>query len=292
MISASLRRGHLIVVLGLLSAGCSDVNLRRIAAAGQADTTPEETSASPSRSSTPERKAGRTTAEVEAKSFAALRRTLRRLVAAEETFFAENGTYSDDSSVLRGVPDPDVMIRFFWLERDGWAASATHPALPGRDCVTFGGQGHAPPTTLKYVRAGRPGIPVCDDLPPPRKPLAAQPPDPTPPITDTTDPVDRLDPRIVMKVDLRNLAHSQETYLAMHGFFARRTEALALQYLWHPDVRVRIIEADAQSWAARATHARFPGKSCVIWFGTVSSRPATDAQRRETPRAGEPICDN
>jgi hypothetical protein len=285
VISAWLRRGFLIVV-GLLLAGCSDLDLRRGAAA-PADTTPEQ--ATSSRSRAPERKAGRATAE--ATSFAALRRTLRRLVAAEETFFAENGTYSDDSSLIGGILEPDVSIRFFWLSRDGWAASATHPALPGRDCVTFGGQGHAPPTTLKYVRSGRPGVPVCDDHSPPRKPLAAEPPNPAPPNPDAADPVDLLDPRVVMKVDLRNLAHSQETYVAMHGFFARRTEALALQYLWHPDVMVRIIEADAQSWAARATHSRFPGKSCVIWFGAVSRRPATDAQRREAARAGEPVCD-
>ncbi len=89
-----------------------------------------------------------------------------------------------------------------------------------------------------------------------------------------------------MKVDLRNLAHSQETYHAMQGFYARRTPTLALQYLWHRDVKVDILEADAQSWAARARHARHPGKSCVIWFGDVSHRPSTDAQRLQGGEAG------
>jgi len=59
-----------------------------------------------------------------------------------------------------------------------------------------------------------------------------------------------------MKVDLRNLAHSQETYFAMQGVYARRTESMALQYLWHPQVRVKILTSDGQSWAARR---RMPG---------------------------------
>jgi hypothetical protein len=95
-----------------------------------------------------------------------------------------------------------------------------------------------------------------------------------------------------MKVDLRNLAHSQETYFAMQGFYARRPQALALQYLWHRDVRIEILTADAQSWAARATHAKFPGKSCVIWFGPVAQRPATEALRRQHTQAAVPVCDD
>jgi hypothetical protein len=94
-----------------------------------------------------------------------------------------------------------------------------------------------------------------------------------------------------MKVDLRNLAHSQETFFAMQGFYARRTETMALQYLWHHNVRVKILAADAGSWMAKATHARFPGKSCVIWYGPVAQRPETDAQQRRESRAGVPVCD-
>jgi hypothetical protein len=94
-----------------------------------------------------------------------------------------------------------------------------------------------------------------------------------------------------MKVDLRNLAYSQETFFAMQGFYARRTETLALQYLWHKGIRVKILAADAESWTAKATHARFPGKSCVIWYGPVRHRPATDAQQRRESRAGVPVCD-
>jgi hypothetical protein len=215
-------------------------------------------------------------------------------VAAEESFFAENGTYTDDLSVIRFTPGENVTARFLWLSRDGWAASGTHTALPDKDCVIFVGKAQAPPTTLKYVRAGRLGVPVCDDESAPPKPVAAPPastaPTQSPP--DTVNTLDLLDPRVVMKVDLRNLAHSQETYFQMQGSYARRTQNLALQYLWHRDVRVRILASDGESWAAKATHVKFPGKSCVIWHGAVSEPPVTDAQRRQASRPGVPVCDD
>jgi hypothetical protein len=224
---------------------------------------------------------------------------LRRLVAAEETFFAENGTYSDDLSHIGFKPSPNTKLSFLWISREGWAASGTHADLPGRDCVIFVGRAEAPPTTLKYVRSGREGVPVCDDsrVPSPRSRASAPAtpgptPKPSPEPPDTGSALDVLDPRVVMKVDLRNLAHSQDTYFRMQGVYARRPQTLALQYIWHRDVRVEILTADAQSWAAKATHARFPGKSCVIWFGPVPQRPVTNALKRQDSRAGVPVCDD
>jgi hypothetical protein len=231
---------------------------------------------------------------MEAAGFTEIRRSLRRLVTAEETFFAENGTYSDDLSAIRANPSRDVSIRFLWLSKEGWAASGTHAALPDKDCVIFVGLAKTPPTTLKYVRAGRLGVPVCDDRSTPSKPRADSSPKASPPpaAPDTANTLNLLDPRVAMKVDLRNLEHSQETYFAMQGVYARRTETMALQYLWHPGVQVKILAADAESWAAKATHARFPGKSCVIWFGPVAQRPVTEAHRKQGSRSGVPVCDD
>ena len=287
--TAALRRAWLLTsVVGLVA--CDDLDLRRPADSAPADTAPDSTLASsPARRTAP--KSSANPAVSEGASFAEIRRSLRRLVVAEETFFAENGTYSDDLALIGFRPDENTSIRFFWVSREGWAASATHTELDGKDCVVFVGQASAPPTTLKYVRSGSEGVPVCDDPSAPRKPVAAVPAAEASPPPEAANPLDLLDPRVVMKVDLRNLAHSQETYLAMQGVYARRTQALALQYLWHRDVRVEILTADAQSWAAEATHARFPGKSCVIWVGAVSRRPATDALRRQETRAGVPVCD-
>jgi hypothetical protein len=289
MFPASLHRG-LLMTLALASVGCSDLIPRRSTDGALADTTPEAAS-SPNPSTRPRgQKDGRPTAAIEEAGFAEIRRTLRRLVAAEETFFAENGAYSDELSLIGLTPEKNTSVRFLWLSRDGWAASGMHAALTGRDCVVFVGQAQAPPTTLKYVRSGKEGVTVCDDSRAPPAPPAA-PAKPKPPLAEAGSALDLLDPRVLMKVDLRNLAHSQETYFAMQGSYARRTEPMALQYLWHRDVRVKILAADDQSWAAKATHARFPGKSCVIWFGAVAQRPATDAQQRQENRAGVPVCD-
>jgi hypothetical protein len=229
----------------------------------------------------------------EEQGFARVRSSLRRLVAAEESFFAENGTYSDDLSVISFTPDSNTAVRFLWITRDGWAASGTHAGLPDKDCVVFVGPVQAAPTTLKYVRDGKEGVPVCDDSAL-REPVSSPPPEPKPAeatIRDTGSALADLDPRTLMKADLRNLVRSQETYFATQGVYALRTEPLALQYLWRPGVRVKILSADRQSWAARATHPRLPGKSCVIWFGSPSRRPATHAQRRQSAEAGVPVCD-
>jgi hypothetical protein len=290
MSDALLHRGLLITV-ALASFGCSDLIPRRSTDAGLADTTPEAASTVKPSSRALRQKESRPAAAIEAASFAEIRRTLRRLVAAEETFFAENGVYSDELSLIGLTPEKNTTVRFLWLSRDGWAASGLHTALTGKDCVVFVGQAQAPPTTLKYVRSGKEGVTVCDDSRTPPEPPAAPPAKPKPTVAETESALDLLDPKVLMKVDLRNLAHSQETYFAMQGVYARRTEPLALQYLWHRDVRVKILAADEQSWAAKATHARFPGKSCVIWFGAVAQRPATDAQQRQENRAAVPVCD-
>ena len=292
MCSAPLRRG-LLMTLTLVSTACTDLSLRGSAETPVADTASKPANARKTGGRSAE-KASRTSLQSDARSFAEIRRSLRQLVAAEETFFAENGTYTDDLSVIRFTPGKNVTARFLWLSRDGWAASGTHTALPGQDCVIFVGKAESPPTTLKYVRAGRLGVPVCDNESAAPRRVAAAPPSPAPPQSppDTANTLDLLDPRVSMKVDLRNLAHSQETYFQMQGSYARRTQNLALQYLWHRDVRVRILASDGESWSAKATHARFPGKSCVIWFGAVSQRPVTDAQRRQANRPGVPVCDD
>ena len=292
MFSAS--HGRWLLTAVAVSSACIDIPdlpIRRSAEGAASDSLQDSAGKAPrARSPTAERAGG----VKEDAIFSEIRRTLRRLVVAEETFFAENGTYTDELSVIRVTPGRDISIRFLWLSREGWAASGTHAALADKDCVIYVGRPESPPTTLKYVRSGGEGVPACDDRSPPSTRVTAAPPRQAapPPPADTVSTLDLLDPRVVMKVDLRNLAHSQETYHAMQGFYARRTPTLALQYLWHRDVRVDILEADAQSWAARARHARFPGRSCVIWFGAVSQRPMTDARRLRADRPGVPVCDD
>ena len=101
-----------------------------------------------------------------------------------------------------------------------------------------------------------------------------------------------VEPTIQMRVDLRNLVRSQDSYFGTQGIYSRRTEPFALQYLWHRDVTIRILSANDASWAARATHVSRPGKSCVIWVGPVAQRPVTELQKRSPEQPGTPVCDD
>jgi hypothetical protein len=111
-------------------------------------------------------------------------------------------------------------------------------------------------------------------------------------VPDTGNALDLVEPNIQMRVDLRNLVRSQDTWYGTQGVYSRRTEPFALQYLWHRGVTITILSANDVSWSARATHANRPGKSCVIWFGPVATRPVTQAQRRTPERPGIPACDD
>ena len=226
----------------------------------------------------------------EAEAFSQLRRGLRRLVTAEQGFYAENGAYTEDLDRLGYRAEGSVAIRFLWLKRDGWAASATHPALPGRDCVTYVGRVTAAPTSLKHVRSAREGVAACDDRPMTNRIGSASPSAAVPP-SDTASALDAVSPTIMTRVDLRNLVLAQNAYLATQGLYSRRTEPLALQYLWHRGVTVKILSADNNSWSAQATHASRPGKSCVVWAGPVETRPVTLVQRK-TGTSGVPVCDD
>jgi hypothetical protein len=229
--------------------------------------------------------------------FDQIRRGLRRLVAAEETYYAENGAYTEDLARIGFKPEGDTELRFLWLSRDGWAASGTHPGMPGRDCVIYVGRAHGAPTTLRQVRSGREGTPVCDATPGGRRAAAATPPaaaagPPAPTLPDTGSALDAVNPSVQMRVDLRNLLRSQDTYFGQQGVYSKRTEPFALQYLWHRGVTITVLSANDASWSARATHASRPGKSCVIWLGPVPQRPATDAQRRVPEEPAKPVCDD
>jgi hypothetical protein len=230
-----------------------------------------------------------TAGDVEAAAFDQIRRSLRRLVTVEQTFFAENGTYTEDYERLRFKPEGRAEVRFLWLTREGWAATGVHPAVPGRDCVIWVGRVNAPPTSLKYIRTGREGVPTCDVSPAPRRsdtvPVA-----PTRPL-DTATALSDVSPSVQMKVDLRNLSRAQEAWLGTQGAFSRTVEPFALQYVWHKGVAINILSADKWSWSARASFAGRPGKTCVLWFGPVPAKPATEADGLVPDRAGVPVCD-
>jgi hypothetical protein len=236
--------------------------------------------------------------ENEARGFDQIRRSLRRLVAQEEAFFAENGAYTNDFDRMGFHAEGESAVQFIWLNRDGWAASGTHAAVKDKDCVVFVGRAKGPPATKKYRRHPRAGVIVCDaQTPPPARSPAASASTTvasatSPPASaDTGNALDAVDPVVMMKVDLRNLVRSQDTYFATQGIYARRTDPLPLQYLWHKGVQLKILSAAHDSWSARATHVARPGTSCVIWYGPVAARPETEVRKRVSDKSAIPVCD-
>jgi hypothetical protein len=227
-----------------------------------------------------------------------VRRGLRRLVVAEETYYAENGVYTDDVTRIGYSPEAGTDVRFLWLTRAGWAASGSHPDVPGRDCVIYVGRAHGRPTTMRDVRQGREGTPVCDAAPARRAPSVAAPQAaaaaeaPAASVADTGSALDAVDPTVQMRVDLRNLVRSQDTYYGTQGVYSRRTEPFALQYLWHKGVTISILSANDAAWSARAYHVSRPGKTCVIWLGPVAQRPVTEVDKRSPDQPGTPACDS
>jgi hypothetical protein len=231
-------------------------------------------------------------------AFSDISQTLRRLVAAEQAFFAENGAYSADLGRVGFRPLGKSQVEFLWLAKVGWAARATHPLLPGRDCVTYTGAGGPVPSTRRLGRSGREGVVVCDFVPPPLPPPVGRPPRGTAPapapvvaVVDTTSALDAVDPVVQMRVDLRKLALAQTAYYGTQGTYSRRVETLPLQFGWQRGVSVTLLNADQRSWTARATHEARPGQSCVVWFGKPLRRPFTAAGQKVPEHSGVPACD-
>ena len=255
--------------------------------------TPPPPEQAPPRDTQPRKPARKPTAKPDtsdAQRFDQIRKGLRQLVVAEQGFFAENGAYTEDFDRLGFRPPTKTSYRFLWLDRDGWAVSGAHDEMPGKDCVIYVGRAASAPSTLRFVRNTREGVPVCDV--PPTPPSAGSNPTTVRRGIDTVSALDEASPFIQMRADLRNLVRSQDAYIKTQGLYSRRSEPLALQYLWRPGVRIRILGADGESWSAKATHRTLPGKSCVIWFGPVPLRPTTTAQAKSPERSAIPVCDD
>jgi hypothetical protein len=290
--SSALGLAALLAATALLTA-CEDLLPRRQPPAAVAVASDTARSRRPAKPRSPAAREAATGPEADA-AFRDLSQTLRRLVAAEQGFYAENGTYSQDLERLGFRPTGESQVDFLWLGKEGWAARATHPALPGRDCVTYAGAGGAIPATRRFGRSGREGVVVCDNALPPATARRAPPApgDPAPVALDTTSALDAVNPVVQMRVDLRKLAVAQTAYFGTQGVYSRRVETLPLQFGWQRGVAVTLLHADQRSWSARATHTGRPGKSCVVWYGTPPKRPATQAQQRVPERSGVPACDD
>jgi hypothetical protein len=299
MASSPVLNSAALVAATLLVSACGDLlpGSRPTPPAGVTDSATATPPARPRAAGGARRAA--TGPEAEA-AFREINRSLRALVAAEQGFYAETGTYSEDLQRLGLRPAGASQVEFLWVTKQGWAARGTHPALPGRDCVTWAGEASTTPATRHFGRTGREGVIVCDNTTPP---ASARPVSPRssagPPVArettglpDTTSALDAVNPTVQMRVDLRKLGEAQTAYFGTQGVYSRRVETLPLQFGWQRGVKVTLLHADQRSWAARATHTARPGKSCVMWYGSPPTRPSTQAQQKVPERPGVPVCDD
>ena len=98
-------------------------------------------------------------------------------------------------------------------------------------------------------------------------------------------------PASILKNALRNVVAAQDKYRASHPVFASTTEALQLSA--GADVKIQILGATPNGWRAKATHRARPGRSCVVFVGSLtgSELPKTDGDGEMAGEERVPLCD-
>jgi Tfp pilus assembly protein PilE len=98
-------------------------------------------------------------------------------------------------------------------------------------------------------------------------------------------------PASVLKTALRNTLAAQERFYAANETYAPSADALSLRP--EAGVRVDILVASAKGWQGRATHRSQPGRSCVVFVGSLdgAEAPRTDGDHEMAGEEGIPLCD-
>jgi Tfp pilus assembly protein PilE len=98
-------------------------------------------------------------------------------------------------------------------------------------------------------------------------------------------------PASVLKTALRHVLTAQERFYAANETYAPSAEALGLRP--EAGVRVDILVATARGWQGRATHQTQPGRSCVVFVGSLNGAeaPRTDGDHEMAGEEGIPLCD-
>jgi hypothetical protein len=98
-------------------------------------------------------------------------------------------------------------------------------------------------------------------------------------------------PASVLKSALRLITAAQERYYAGHGTYAVSVDRLG--YRPEAGIRVEILAAGARGWHGKATHDSQPGRSCVVFVGSLTGAepPRTDGDREMAGEEGVPLCD-
>ncbi len=92
-----------------------------------------------------------------------------------------------------------------------------------------------------------------------------------------------------MKGDLRRLVSANEVYHAKNKTYAPNVAALP-GFKPSGGVTITFVTVTPTGWSANAVSASMPGKSCVIFVGTVSPPPKTAGDKLSGPEAVA-VCD-
>ena len=100
-----------------------------------------------------------------------MKAALRELAAAQEAYFADNGSYTTSLVALKLFPKKvrtGAIAQVIFAGGRGWSAMATHPQLRHRSCVIYvGSRSELPtiPTTMAdLMPAVVEGDPACDPI--------------------------------------------------------------------------------------------------------------------------------
>jgi hypothetical protein len=214
-----------------------------------------------------------------------VRSTLEELKWDQAKNFRLKRGYATDLAALRYQSRPGTIVRIVWSNKWGWAALAADSLVPDQYCAIY--VGSVPDAITPDARHwGKPGQIYCDGRtdggPLGRETLYGD---------ETPDQTLARYAMTIMPTSLMQLGISQDAYRKVQYTYARRIEPMALQYGWEPGVRVRMLFANSEGWSAEATYDLLPGRSCVIWGGTVPQRPVTAADKIEADDEGVPVCD-
>jgi hypothetical protein len=91
-----------------------------------------------------------------------VRRDLRSLVGAQETFYSDHGTYSPDLAALKLTLSDSVTIKFAEFNKNAYAAVGTMKGVDGASCVLMIGRVNAIPKTAGGKAAEAEGAVMCD----------------------------------------------------------------------------------------------------------------------------------
>ena len=96
----------------------------------------------------------------------AVRKDLKSLIGAQETYFSNHNAYATGIGSLDFTPSEGVTIKFIETRMQAWSASGTLTGKSGASCVVFVGSVAAMPKTEQGVAAKAEGGPMCDGDPP------------------------------------------------------------------------------------------------------------------------------